>query len=170
MGRYGEISSASNCTDYQARRLNIRYRPQPPPAGEGTWVVLGWGESCCCGTCAARASAQRSGACATEPGWWHAGKPALPNLLTSRAAEGDAAAGAPEGKKGGKKKGGPAKAPTQFAHTLNATACAVPRMIVAILENYQQVRPAAGAPTCWRQLPLGCLRARRAQSVSGTPR
>ena len=24
--RYGEISSASNCTDYQARRLNIRYR------------------------------------------------------------------------------------------------------------------------------------------------
>ena len=29
--------------------------------------------------------------------------------------------------------------PTQFAHTLNATACAVPRMIVAILENNQQV-------------------------------
>ncbi len=26
MERYGEISSASNCTDYQARRLNIRYR------------------------------------------------------------------------------------------------------------------------------------------------
>ncbi len=24
--RYGEISSASNCTDYQSRRLNIRYR------------------------------------------------------------------------------------------------------------------------------------------------
>jgi seryl-tRNA synthetase len=35
LGRYGEISSASNCTDYQARRLNIRYRraapPGPPP-------------------------------------------------------------------------------------------------------------------------------------------
>ena len=30
------------------------------------------------------------------------------------------------------------KAPTRFAHTLNGTACAVPRMIVAILENYQQ--------------------------------
>lgn len=29
--------------------------------------------------------------------------------------------------------------PTQFVHTLNATACAVPRMIVAILENNQQV-------------------------------
>lgn len=26
MKRYGEISSASNCTDYQSRRLNIRYR------------------------------------------------------------------------------------------------------------------------------------------------
>ncbi len=24
--RYGEISSASNCTDYQSRRLNIKYR------------------------------------------------------------------------------------------------------------------------------------------------
>lgn len=24
--RYGEISSASNCTDYQSRRLNIRFR------------------------------------------------------------------------------------------------------------------------------------------------
>ena len=27
--------------------------------------------------------------------------------------------------------------PTQFVHTLNATACAVPRLIVAILENFQ---------------------------------
>jgi seryl-tRNA synthetase len=27
LNRYGEISSASNCTDYQSRRLNIRYRP-----------------------------------------------------------------------------------------------------------------------------------------------
>ena len=66
MGRYGEISSASNCTDYQARRLNIRYKPAPT------------GEE--------------------------------------------------------KKK----KAPNVFVHTLNATACAVPRLIVAILENNQQ--------------------------------
>ena len=65
MQRYGEISSASNCTDYQARRLNIRYRPQA---------------------------------------------------------------------KAGEKK----KPKSVFVHTLNATACAVPRMIVAILENYQQ--------------------------------
>jgi len=42
-------------------------------------------------------------------------------------------------KKGGKGKGGGSKVGTQFVHTLNATACAVPRMIVSILENYQQV-------------------------------
>ncbi|KAL2459006.1 Seryl-tRNA synthetase [Forsythia ovata] len=69
LGRYGEISSASNCTDYQSRRLGIRYRPEssiPPKKGKGS------------------------------------------------------------------------SAPTQFIHTLNATACAVPRMIVCLLENYQQ--------------------------------
>ena len=26
LARFGEISSASNCTDYQSRRLNIRYK------------------------------------------------------------------------------------------------------------------------------------------------
>jgi seryl-tRNA synthetase len=31
-GAYGEITSTSNCTDYQARRLKIRYRPRPPTA------------------------------------------------------------------------------------------------------------------------------------------
>ena len=30
--RYGEISSASNCTDYQSRRLNIRYRYTQAPS------------------------------------------------------------------------------------------------------------------------------------------
>ena len=70
ISRYGEISSASNCTDFQARRLNIRYRPEQGVEGEAK----------------------------------------------------------------GKKK----KAKTEFAHTLNATACAVPRMIVAIFENFQE--------------------------------
>ena len=28
-GEFGEITSTSNCTDYQARRLRIRYRPEP---------------------------------------------------------------------------------------------------------------------------------------------
>jgi seryl-tRNA synthetase len=62
LGRYGEISSASNCTDYQARRLNIKFRPE-----------------------------------------------------------------AVDGK----------KQPLKHVHTLNATACAVPRMIITILENFQ---------------------------------
>lgn len=65
LGRYGEISSASNCTDYQSRRLGIRYRPESSSTN-------------------------------------------------------------------------PKKVPPQFVHTLNATACAVPRMIVCLLENCQQ--------------------------------
>lgn len=57
-GMYGEISSCSNCTDYQARRLDIR--------------------------------------CTDESGH------------------------------------------VVHAHTINGTACAIPRMLIAILENYQQ--------------------------------
>jgi seryl-tRNA synthetase len=58
-GEWGEITSASNCTDYQARRLNVRYKTK--------------------------------------------------------------------GEKG-----------TRFVHTLNGTAVAVSRAMIAILENYQQ--------------------------------
>jgi seryl-tRNA synthetase len=58
-GEFGEVTSTSNCTDYQARRLNIRYRRK--------------------------------------------------------------------GEKG-----------TRFLHTLNGTAIAVSRALIAILENYQQ--------------------------------
>ncbi|KAI3968566.1 hypothetical protein MKW92_017253 [Papaver armeniacum] len=72
LGRYGEISSASNCTDYQSRRLGIRFRPS------------------------------------TEQ-------------TSSNSKKGKANVGT-----------------TQFVHTLNATACAVPRMIVCLLENFQQ--------------------------------
>ncbi|KAK7410506.1 hypothetical protein VNO78_01330 [Psophocarpus tetragonolobus] len=70
--RFGEISSASNCTDYQSRRLGIRYRP------------------------------------ASEA-----------QVTSAKKSKGNLA-------------------PTQFVHTLNATACAVPRMIICLLENYQQ--------------------------------
>jgi seryl-tRNA synthetase len=35
-GEYGEVTSTSNCTDYQSRRLNIRYRPK---AQKGTKYV-----------------------------------------------------------------------------------------------------------------------------------
>ncbi|MDG3004570.1 serine--tRNA ligase [Paludisphaera mucosa] len=58
-GEYGEVTSTSDCTDYQSRRLNIRYRPA--------------------------------------------------------------------GQKG-----------TRFVHTLNGTAVAVSRAIIAVLENYQR--------------------------------
>lgn len=58
-GEFGEVTSTSNCTDYQARRLNIRYRTK--------------------------------------------------------------------GEKG-----------TRFVHTLNGTAIAISRAMIAILENYQQ--------------------------------
>lgn len=86
--RYGEVSSASNCTDYQSRRLNIRYRPSEP---------------------------------------------------------------ASEGGKNKKKK----KAPTQFVHTLNGTGCAVPRMIVAILENNQQEDGSIVIPEALRPFMMG---------------
>lgn len=67
-GSWGEISSTSNCTDYQARRLHIRYRRQPAQPGE---------------------------------------KPSSEQ----------------------------AQASIPFAHTLNGTAAAIPRLIVALVEN-----------------------------------
>jgi seryl-tRNA synthetase len=70
-GEYGEVTSTSNCTDYQARRLNIRYR--------------------------------------------------VP------------------GQKG-----------TRFVHTLNGTAVAVSRALLAILENYQQADGSVVIPKALR--------------------
>ena len=61
-GAWGEISSASNCTDYQARRLHIRYRRRSTPSDH------------------------------SQP-------------------------------------------PVPFVHTLNGTAVAIPRLIIALLEN-----------------------------------
>ncbi|OWK34861.1 serine--tRNA ligase [Fimbriiglobus ruber] len=70
-GEYGEVTSTSNCTDYQARRLNIRYRQK-------------------------------------------------------------------------EKKG------TRFVHTLNGTAVACTRALVAILENYQQADGSVVVPEALR--------------------
>jgi seryl-tRNA synthetase len=72
-GEYGEVTSTSNCTDYQARRLNIRYKQQ--------------------------------------------------------------------GEKG-----------THFVHTLNGTAIAVSRALIAILENYQQADGSLLVPEVLRPL------------------
>lgn len=70
-GKWGEISSTSNCTDYQARRLHIRYRPSVAPPLPGP-------------------------------------------ELAAQSASTD---------------------PLPFAWTLNGTAAAVPRLILALLEN-----------------------------------
>lgn len=67
---FGEISSCSNCTSYQSRRLNIKYQ-----AGSGT----------------------------------------------------------------------------EFVHTLNGTACAVPRMLIALLETYQNNNGTVTVPECLRK-------------------
>ncbi len=72
-GEYGEVTSTSNCTDYQSRRLGIRYRP----AGE---------------------------------------------------------------------KG------TRFVHTLNGTAVAISRAMIAVLENYQQADGSIVVPEALRAL------------------
>jgi seryl-tRNA synthetase len=72
-GEYGEVTSTSNCTDYQSRRLGIRFRRK--------------------------------------------------------------------GKKG-----------TEFVHTLNGTAVAISRALIAILENYQQADGSVVAPAALRPL------------------
>ena len=97
MGRFGEVSSASNCTDYQARRLGIRYRPSSSSSSSAS-------------------SSSSSSSSSENGGGGGKGK---------------------ERKSGGKEKAAPA---TEFVHTLNATAAAVPRLVVAILENFQDER------------------------------
>jgi seryl-tRNA synthetase len=72
-GEFGEVTSTSNCTDYQSRRLGIRYRVK--------------------------------------------------------------------GEKG-----------TQFVHTLNGTAVAISRALIAILENYQQADGSVVIPEVLRPL------------------
>ena len=75
-GEFGEVTSTSNCTDYQARRLNIRYKKKD---------VKG----------------------------------------------------------------------TNFVHTLNGTAFALSRALIAILENHQQADGSVTIPTALRTY-MGC--------------
>jgi len=90
-GTYGEISSASNCTDYQSRRLNIRYFNSNQPSSSDS------------------------------------------NKQPHKQA---------------------------YVHTVNGTACAVPRMLVAIFEQFQEADgsiriPTALQPFClnWTRVP-----------------
>lgn len=64
-------------------------------------------------------------------------------MLCCRPASKDEDGDEKQGKSKKKKK----KVPTEFVHTLNATACAAPRMIVAILENFQQEDGTVRIPT-----------------------
>ncbi|GAA6023945.1 hypothetical protein JCM11491_000299 [Sporobolomyces phaffii] len=91
-GKWGELSSASNCTDYQARRLGIRYRPTArSPTARAPLETL--------------------------------------DLPTPAALEATANYPSRFNTPGG---GQPKLA---YAHTLNGTAAAIPRLIVALLEN-----------------------------------
>lgn len=60
------------------------------------------------------------------------------------------AADAPESAGGNGSKQKAKRVPTEFVHTLNATACAVPRMIVAIFENFQQADGSVAVPEALR--------------------
>ncbi|GAA5902921.1 hypothetical protein JCM6882_009161 [Rhodosporidiobolus microsporus] len=82
-GKWGELSSASNCTDYQARRLGIRYRPSPSPVQPAATAAI-----------------------ANAP--FSPPPPSKPSPSSTKLA---------------------------YAHTLNGTAAAIPRLIVALLEN-----------------------------------
>jgi seryl-tRNA synthetase len=93
---WAEISSASSCTDYQSRRLNIRYEP----------AVGAQSKAASAGGKAGTASADNGGA-----------KP--------------------------------------FVHTVNATAVAVPRTIIAILEQYQRPDGSIGIPECLQPYMMG---------------
>ena len=57
---------------------------------------------------------------------------------------------APESAVGNSSKQKAKKVPTEFVHTLNATACAVPRMIVTIFENFQQADGSVVVPEALR--------------------
>ena len=84
-GRFREVSSCSNCSDFQSRRANIRYRPSEGEPG------LRGGDS-----------------------------------------------------KEGKGKGKAAKVRPQYCHTINGSALALGRTMIALLENHQRVDPDTG--------------------------
>ncbi len=45
-GEYGEVTSTSNCTDFQARRLNIRYRPKEAKGTRAVHTLNGTAVAC----------------------------------------------------------------------------------------------------------------------------
>ncbi|KAF9358860.1 seryl-tRNA synthetase [Mortierella sp. AD094] len=97
---WGEISSASNCTDYQARRLNIRYRT---------------------------------------------------NKILNRTHDSSSPSSSPSASSSNDSTLTPSSnshTTTEFVHTLNGTAMAIPRIIVALLETYQREDGSVHLPEC----------------------
>ena len=56
-----------------------------------------------------------------------------------------------------------AKAPSLFVHTLNATACAVPRLLLCILENFQREDGSVDVPAPLQPYMGGLTRIEAAQ-------
>ena len=103
---WGEISSTSNCTDYQSRRLNIRYRTNKIVSRQP-------------------ASSESSPASISNDNLdFHHKAPVLAQPSSNSTTI------------------------TEFVHTLNGTAVAVPRLIVALLETYQQKDGSVRLPEC----------------------
>ncbi|KAF8971326.1 seryl-tRNA synthetase [Entomortierella lignicola] len=96
---WGEVSSASNCTDYQSRRLNIRYRTNK--------IINRASEST---TPSSTSTSSNNDSTLT---------PSSNSHIT-----------------------------TEFVHTLNGTAMAIPRIIVALLETYQKEDGSVHLPEC----------------------
>ena len=101
-GRWGEVSSASRCDEYQSRRLNIRFRDREQArvdeADEVDTVEL--------------PTQQRP--------------------------------------TGGDKKQRGSGGRWRYVHTLNGTACAVPRLLIGILEQKQRADGSIEVPSCLR--------------------
>lgn len=83
LAHLSQLASASLCTDYQSRRLNIKYRPKKPASKPTDGLPV-------------------------PP---HLEATALPHSSDDRQPK------------------------TLYAYTLNATAAAIPRLIVALIEN-----------------------------------
>ncbi|KAG0213479.1 seryl-tRNA synthetase [Mortierella sp. GBA30] len=106
---WGEISSTSNCTDYQSRRLNIRYRTNK--------IVPRF-------TAPDAHSATPPSVASDDLDFHHQKQVTLAQPTSNSTTT------------------------TEFVHTLNGTAVAVPRLIVALLETYQQEDGSVRLPEC----------------------
>ena len=131
-GAFRELVSCSNCTDYQSRRLQIRYGQTKKMNQQVDTLTCAWGE-----------------------GWGGVGWGGVGVTDKEEEEEGR---GRKEGRQDGERRGRgeqeyscftnrqhssyphlpcPLLSQVEFVHMLNATMCATTRVICAILENFQ---------------------------------